>query len=263
MTMNLSERPSFRKKLNWIEFSIQITYNICELQCKYYGMRLYLAIDVLLLLVLRIKSNRIILHRFSLFIQQHCCNNISQIHRLNDCKYSKVRMKIDKKILIIVSKTEWCNEAIKVVFGKSAEARRNRSDAISWVTPYNFTGLMNLHSKWRYDAYFDNVTRTAHGLARIDLLCPKRRSHSGRRILKRSIQENKQEKSRRSFTVNIYGSSKGIFTITVGVVIYAIFGVCFLITNMAYLSGIYTVHNTSVIPEDKKRKETSKRKEIL
>ncbi|MCP9258659.1 hypothetical protein DINM_001672 [Dirofilaria immitis] len=165
-------------------------------------MRLYLAIDVLLLLVLRIKSNRIILHRFSLFIQQHCCNNISQIHRLNDCKYSKVRMKIDKKILIIVSKTEWCNEAIKVVFGKSAEARRNRSDAISWVTPYNFTGLMNLHSKWRYDAYFDNVTRTAHGLARIDLLCPKRRSHSGRRILKRSIQENKQEKSRRSFTVH-------------------------------------------------------------
>ncbi|VDO31351.1 unnamed protein product [Onchocerca flexuosa] len=211
-------------------------------------MRLYLVIDVIFLLVLRIRSNRIISRRLSLFIQQHCCNNISQIYRLNDCKYSKVRMEIDKKIFIIVSKTEWCNEAIKVVFGKSAEAIRNNSDAISWIASYSYTGSMDLRSKWPYDAYFDNVTRAAYGLAKIDLLCHKKRSQLVPRIWKRSVQKNKQ-KENRPFTVNTYGNKKGLFTITIGVLLYAAFGTCFLVANLAYLFGMYIIYDASITDE--------------
>ncbi|KAM3727161.1 Ornithine decarboxylase antizyme [Dirofilaria immitis] len=171
-------------------------------------------------------------------------------------------MKIDKKVFIIVSRTEWCNDAIEVIFGKSAEARRNRSDAVSWITSYNYTGLMNPRSKWQYDTYLDNVTRTAHGLAKIDLLCHKRRSRLGRWILKRSIQENKQAKHRRPFTVNIYGNNEGFFTITFGVLLYAVFGICFLVANLAYLFGICIIYDASIIEENKKSKRISRQKDV-
>ncbi|MCP9266519.1 hypothetical protein DINM_022086 [Dirofilaria immitis] len=157
-------------------------------------------------------------------------------------------MKIDKKVFIIVSRTEWCNDAIEVIFGKSAEARRNRSDAVSWITSYNYTGLMNPRSKWQYDTYLDNVTRTAHGLAKIDLLCHKRRSRLGRWILKRSIQENKQAKHRRPFTVNIYGNNEGFLLLRL-VCYCTLFWNMFLVANLAYLFGICIIYDASIIEE--------------
>lgn len=68
---------------------------------------------------------------------------ISQIYRLNDCKYSEVKVEVIKKVFIIVSRTHWCNEVIKIVFGVSAEPRRNSSNVIAWATPYNYTGSMD------------------------------------------------------------------------------------------------------------------------
>ncbi|CAG9530068.1 unnamed protein product [Cercopithifilaria johnstoni] len=214
-------------------------------------MRLYLACYVFVILfVAQIRSNHIISHRLSLFIQRHWYNNISQIYRLNDCKYSKVRIDAAKKVFIIISKTHWCNEGIKAVFGVSAETRRNGSNVIAWAMPYNYTGSIDPRSRCRNDAYFENASRTAYGLARIDLLCRKRQPRFARlvrRIWKRSVQEKHHP-----FTVTIYGINESLFTITIGVLLYAVFGACFLVTNLAYLSGICTVQNATLIPENEK-----------
>ncbi|KAL4001622.1 putative integral membrane protein [Acanthocheilonema viteae] len=209
-------------------------------------MRLFLTIGIATLLVLRIRSNHIVPRRLSLFIQQHWYNNISQIYRLNECKYSKVRMEAAKKVFIIVSRRHRCNEVIKAVFGASAEARRNSSDGIAWTVPYNYNGWIDPRSRCPDDMYFDNASRTAYGLARVDLVCRKRG-----RIWKRSVQEKKKE--HRAFTVTIYGSRGGPYTITIGVLLYAVFGLCFLVTNLAYVSGIYTVHNATLVPENNER----------
>ncbi|EFO14324.2 hypothetical protein LOAG_14198, partial [Loa loa] len=119
---------------------------------------------------------------------------ISLINRLNNCKYSKVRVEATKKIFIIVSRTNSCNEMIKMVFGASVEVRRNNSNVIAWVMPYSYTELMDPRKRCRGDTYFNNATRVTYGLARVDLFCFKRRSRLGLRIWKRSVHENKQEK---------------------------------------------------------------------
>ncbi|CAG9539999.1 unnamed protein product [Cercopithifilaria johnstoni] len=215
-------------------------------------MRLYLACYVFVILfVAQIRSNHIISHRLSLFIQRHWYNNISQIYRLNDCKYSKVRVEAAKKVFIIISKTHWCNEGIKAVFGVSAETRRNSSNVIAWAMPYNYTGSIDPRSRCRDDAYFDNASRTAYGLMRVDLLCRKRQPRLVRRIWKRSLQEKHHP-----FTVTTSENNESLFTITIGVLLYAVFGVCFLGTNLAYLSGIFIVYDSSVIEEDKKRRKS-------
>ncbi|VDK78069.1 unnamed protein product [Litomosoides sigmodontis] len=173
---------------------------------------------------------------------------ISEIHQLNGCKYSEVKVEAVKKVFVIVSRSNWCNEVIKVVFGVSAEARRNNSNVTAWAMPYSYTGSVDSRSRCLDNVYFDNASRPAYGLARVDLLCGKRRPRLGRHIWKRSIQENKQNEHH-PFTVTIYGSNESLFTITVGVLFYAVFGMCFLVTNLAYLSGIYTVYNATLIPE--------------
>ncbi|VDN85716.1 unnamed protein product [Brugia pahangi] len=161
-------------------------------------MRLYLAIVVVvLLMVSQISSNNIILHHLSLFIEQHWYNNISQIYRLNDCKYSKVKVKASKKIFIIISRTNWCNEVIEMIFGASAKAMRKSSSVIAWTTPYNYSRSIdpvNKPNRCHDDAYFDNATRTAYGLAKVDLFCRRGRLNFLPRIWKRSVQENNQKK---------------------------------------------------------------------
>ncbi|EFO15171.1 hypothetical protein LOAG_13341 [Loa loa] len=215
------------------------------------GMRLDLVIAIALLLVSQIRSNYIILRPLSLFIQQHWHNNISQIHRLNVCKYSKVRIEAIKRVFIIVSKTQWCNEVIKTVFGASVATKRNNSNVIAWATPYNHTGWMNPGSRCEDDAYFDNATKVAYGLARVDLFCRKRRSRLGPRIWKRSVMKSKQKKHEsRPYTVR---SDESLFTITIGVLLYVVFGICFLAANLAYLFGIFIVYDSSVVEGDKKR----------
>ncbi|VBB31082.1 unnamed protein product [Acanthocheilonema viteae] len=90
--------------------------------------------------------------------------------------------------------------------------------------------------------YFDNASRTAYGLARVDLVCRKKG-----RIWKRSVQEKKKE--HRAFTVTIYGSRGGPYTITIGVLLYAVSGICFLAANLSYLFGIFIVYDSSIIEE--------------
>uniref|UniRef100_A0A0R3RKQ9 Secreted protein n=1 Tax=Elaeophora elaphi TaxID=1147741 RepID=A0A0R3RKQ9_9BILA len=133
-------------------------------------------------------------HHSASLITFHTAALISLIHRLNNCKYSKVRVDVARKLLIIVSRTHRCNEAIKLVFGTSAEARRNSSNVVAWTTPYNYTRSIKPVQGCRDDTYFGNATRIAYGIARIDLLCRKRRSRGGLWIWKRSVQENKQKK---------------------------------------------------------------------
>uniref|UniRef100_A0AAF5PVH2 Uncharacterized protein n=1 Tax=Wuchereria bancrofti TaxID=6293 RepID=A0AAF5PVH2_WUCBA len=218
-------------------------------------MRLYLAIAVVvLLMVSQIRSNHIIPPHLSLFIEQHWYNNISQIYRLNNCKYSKVKVEASKKIFIIVSRTNWCNEVIKMIFGASAEAMRKSSNVIAWATPYNYTRSIDPSNRCHDDAYFDNATRTAYGLAKVDLFCRKWRLNLLPRIWKRSVQENKQKKQEHHpFKVSIHESNESFITITIGVLLYVILGVCFLAANLAYLFGIFIVYDSSVAEEDKKR----------
>uniref|UniRef100_A0A0R3QKU8 Tetraspanin-6 n=1 Tax=Brugia timori TaxID=42155 RepID=A0A0R3QKU8_9BILA len=215
------------------------------------GMRLHLAIVVaVLLMVSQISSNNIILHHLSLFIEQHWYNNISQIYRLNDCKYSKVKVEASKKIFIIVSRTNWCNEVIKMIFGASAKAMRKSSSVIAWATPYNYSRSIDPPNRCHDDAYFDNATRTAYGLAKVDLFCRRGRLNFLPRIWKRSVQENNQKKhEHQPFRVGIHESNESLITITMGVLLYAILGVCFLAGNLAYLFGIFIVYDSSVVEE--------------
>lgn len=46
----------------------------------------------------------------------------------------------------------------------------------------------------------------------------------------------------------VKSQEESLFTLTAGVLLYTIFGVCFLVTNLAYVSGIYTVHMATAIP---------------
>ncbi|EJW74586.1 hypothetical protein WUBG_14508 [Wuchereria bancrofti] len=84
-------------------------------------------------------TNKVESHHPSSLIAFHRTALISQIYRLNNCKYSKVKVEASKKIFIIVSRTNWCNEVIKMIFGASAEAMRKSSNVIAWATPYNYT----------------------------------------------------------------------------------------------------------------------------
>uniref|UniRef100_A0AAF5PRA6 Bm13498 n=1 Tax=Wuchereria bancrofti TaxID=6293 RepID=A0AAF5PRA6_WUCBA len=218
------------------------------------GMRLHMIIAIVLLLMQLIRSNQIISrHHLSLFIEQHWYNNISLIYRLNDCKYSRVKLQVSEKIFIIVSRSDWCNEVIKMIFGTSAKAIQNRSDIIEWVIPYDYSKLISWRSGCYDNAYFDNAIRIDNELARVDVRCDKRRLRVWPHIRKRFVQKNKQKYH--SFAVSIYGSGEKLFTITVGALLYVIFGMCFLVTNLGYLSGIYTVHSATIISEEQRSKK--------
>nr|CDP97437.2 Bm13498 [Brugia malayi] len=223
------------------------------------GMRSYMIIAIVLLLMQLIRSNQInSRHHLSLFIEQQWYNNISLIYRLNDCKYSKVKLQIFNQNFIIVSRTYGCNEVIKMIFGTNVKAIQNRSDIIEWVIPYSYMKMTSWRNGCYDNAYFDNAIRTDNGSVRVDIRCDKRRLRVWPRIWKRFVQKNMQ--MHHPFAVNIYESNERLFTITIGALLYFIFGICFLVTNLAYLSGIYTVHSASIIPEkNEKKKQRNKR----
>ncbi|VDK89611.1 unnamed protein product [Litomosoides sigmodontis] len=171
---------------------------------------------------------------------------ISEIHQLNGCKYSEVKVEAVKKVFVIVSRSNWCNEVIKVVFGVSAEARRNNTNVTAWAMPYNYTGSVDSRSRCLDNVYLYNASRPAYGLARVDLLCGARRPRLERSIWKRSIEEYEQ-KEHPPLTASIDRSNGGTFVITIGVLLYAVFGLCFLAANLAYIFRIFIVYDSSTI----------------
>ncbi|VIO90077.1 Uncharacterized protein BM_BM13498 [Brugia malayi] len=164
------------------------------------GMRSYMIIAIVLLLMQLIRSNQIISrHHLSLFIEQQC-------------------------------RTYGCNEVIKMIFGTNVKAIQNRSDIIEWVIPYSYMKMTSWRNGCYDNAYFDNAIRTDNGSVRVDIRCDKRRLRVWPRIWKRFVQENTQMHHP------------------------------FAVTNLAYLSGIYTVHSASIIPEkNEKKKQRNKR----
>ncbi|VIO90078.1 Uncharacterized protein BM_BM13498 [Brugia malayi] len=160
------------------------------------GMRSYMIIAIVLLLMQLIRSNQIISrHHLSLFIEQQC-------------------------------RTYGCNEVIKMIFGTNVKAIQNRSDIIEWVIPYSYMKMTSWRNGCYDNAYFDNAIRTDNGSVRVDIRCDKRRLRVWPRIWKRFVQENTQ--MHHPFA--------------------------------AYLSGIYTVHSASIIPEkNEKKKQRNKR----
>uniref|UniRef100_A0A915PLW9 Uncharacterized protein n=1 Tax=Setaria digitata TaxID=48799 RepID=A0A915PLW9_9BILA len=162
-------------------------------------MRLHAVMSGVVLLWLtqiRSLSYHIVSSRLSFFTQQHWHNNISEINRLNDCKYSEVRVEAGRKVIIILSETNWCNEALKTIFGKNVEKNWGSGrNVTAFTVPYSYSEPRNLRIKRVEDTYLDSATRAASKLGRIDLICCGRRVPLFEsRIQKRSVYGNKLQK---------------------------------------------------------------------
>ncbi|VDN01176.1 unnamed protein product [Thelazia callipaeda] len=157
---------------------------------------------------------------------------MSQFELLNDCKRSDISLIRDEKAFVIHSISKECNEAIRSIFAKKVIGTRAET-LISWVVPYSDLWPTNSTSRCR--GYLHTANITSDGVPMVKLRCLRTLVDLNRRTSKNPLAEN--------------GKS-----LSLGVALYAVIGLCIVVGNFSYLTGLLTFYYAIAIPEEKGEK---------